>query len=78
MSKSKSLSARQRVKARFSALQASVKAAQPRKCKLMQRLVGIRVKDNGTLTCGLNGLCILKASGSPPACENTTRDGGGR
>lgn len=35
-------------------------------------------KDNGTLTCGLNGLCILKASGSPPACENTTKDGGGR
>jgi hypothetical protein len=29
-------------------------------------------------TCGLKGLCILSASGSPPAWENTTKAGGGR
>lgn len=58
---------------------------QPMKCnvnasiraKLMRKLRR-KGKDNGTLTCGLKGLCILRASGSPPACENTTRDGGGR
>lgn len=45
------------------------------KCK---RRLRRKDKDNRTLTCGLKGLCILRASGSPPACENTTRDGGGR
>lgn len=70
--KSKSTLERQRIKSHFNILRIN---EMQRKYKVMLRR---RVKDNGTLTCGLKGLCILRASGSPPACENTTRDGGGR